>query len=524
MEDVIKNKLDLLANEYLEAFLAFAHKRTSTVNEAEELSQEIALECVKAIHRNKCSENFNAYLWSIAHNTYKRWLHKNRKITLDENIEYIGQISDSSENMLVTLMQTEEMGLLRKKLSFLSSLYRRCLVYFYFEEMSIAEIATKLCISVEMVKFYLSKGRKQLKEAFIMDDTTGEKSYNPSDFSIYYSGIDFSGVNIWKVYQRKLPCQIALICYDKVQNISEISLQTGTPAVYIEDEISLLVESGTIIEQSKGKYRTHFFILKKESLKQVKLQFENLMKTYAPKVIELFTQYLPQLRSSGIFKYEAEDSRYAWHLMTGIIDFDPSLLKLSDADYPVILSCGARAFIFAAEEAKPVWGAGRTPTFLEKCTVYPTDVCIFGKYHHQDELRSVPKAQALYDAYLGETKDTDKELYAELIEQGYILKRGEKLICDVAVTTKKAQKIFDEINAELSTFIQPHCKEIFENLTRIVKATLPPRLKEYAKGYTATEIMFYSTMELLKALYDKGFLIIPEKTAKMPVACYILEK
>ncbi len=78
MNETIKQKLEVLSNEYIEAFLVFAVKRTNNLNEAEELSQEITFECVKAIHNKTNIQNFNAYLWSIAHNTYKRWLYSKK--------------------------------------------------------------------------------------------------------------------------------------------------------------------------------------------------------------------------------------------------------------------------------------------------------------------------------------------------------------------------------------------------------------------------------------------------------------
>jgi len=56
-----------------------------------------------------------------------------------------------------------------------------------------------------------------------------------------------------------------------------------------------------------------------------------------------------------------------------------------------------------------------------------------------------------------------------------------------------------------------------------VKSTIPEQLKAYAKGYTEIWIMMYSGISLYEALYDKGFLTIPEKGDKTPVACYIYE-
>ena len=69
---------------------------------------------------------------------------------------------------------------------------------------SIKDIAAKYSQSEEMIKWYLQKSKKKLKEIYQMEKTFGIKSFNPSDFSVYYSGIDFSRVNVWNLFKRLL--------------------------------------------------------------------------------------------------------------------------------------------------------------------------------------------------------------------------------------------------------------------------------------------------------------------------------
>ena len=71
-----------------------------------------------------------------------------------------------------------------------------------------------------------------------------------------------------------------------------------------------------------------------------------------------------------------------------------------------------------------------------KRQVYPCDVVAFGKIRCQLELRDKKKAQALYDIYIGHLNEEDREIYSELISQGYALKKDKKLYCNVAVSNK----------------------------------------------------------------------------------------
>lgn len=523
-----EEQLHQLQNNYLNAFLAFAIKKINNYEEAEELAQEISYQCVIAIEKGTVRHNFNAFMWSIAHNTFKNWCRRKSKLTLeiDNTTDIYSNISHDIP-IIEKMIHNEECYRIRLELSRLWGFYRETLVCFYYEELTIREIAKKLNISEEMVKFYLRAGKQKLKEATSMD--IGNKSFSPKEFSIYKSAIDFSKVNVWEVFKRKLPCQIAIFCHDLPRTISDISIETGTPAVYVEDEIQLLLDAG-VMKQDKNKYRTNFHIMKSNAMKQVREQFETLYAVYLPAVLEAYEEYLPELKKCNVFRQDAPDYRYTWLWADCIASFDFDGSFTSDGNFPVkgkefpqILSCGSQAFIFAEESQGYPWSSGQTPTELKNCMVWPRDIVIFGEYHHQKELRDPKKAQALYDIYTQNINEEDTVIYTQLIEEGYVVKSDNKLFCNVMVSTKKSRKVFDEINAKLKSMLQPHCKETANGMRRIVKSTIPEQLKEYADGFAFTWISFYSGVYFYEALYNNGFLTIPEKGDNTPVACYIYE-
>ena len=158
--------------------------------------------------------------------------------------------------------------------------------------------------------------------------------------------------------------------------------------------------------------------------------------------------------------------------------------------------------------------------------MWPRDVGILGAYRHQRQLthQNPQKSQALYDLYTGRNSEADIEIYAQLIEEGYAVKQGGQLFCNVAVSTQNARSLFDKINAALQESLSPLCNEIRENINRIVKATLPPQLKKFAKGYRETWLMALSGVLFYEALYEKGFLTIPAEDDCTPIACWIYEK
>ncbi len=70
----IEERTNILIDEYFKAFLSFAIKRCRSYDDAMDLAYEILANCISSINKDLEIENFNAYLWSIAHNTYKRYL------------------------------------------------------------------------------------------------------------------------------------------------------------------------------------------------------------------------------------------------------------------------------------------------------------------------------------------------------------------------------------------------------------------------------------------------------------------
>jgi len=531
----------ILTDEYLKPFYAFAVSRTNNAHEAEELAQEISYQCVVSLNKiNKINEinNLNAFLWSIAHNTYKRWLYKKKNtkfisISMDENIDFVSHIVDMSPHAKIedTFMKSEDMRQIREELSFLTNFYRKTLVCFYYDGMTIAEIGKKLGLSMEMVKFYLQKGKKKLKEAYNMSKEYGEKSFNPSPFTVFRGTLDFCGVDVWGIFKRKLPCQIALVCYDGPKTIDEICLETGTPAAYIEDEIQILLDSELVISPVKDKYRTNFFILKNNALKQLKEQFEKMYSEYAPTVIKTYEKYLPEMKKCDIFKFDAPDKRYVWFFDNMVMDFAGANLDMNTDDY-MTLADGVKGLVYAQEENGIANSKNHAGVYYEKDNIDIHAVSTNMRDYPRLERELVGEAvmnknfktiSALYDIYKGDIKESDKETYAWLIRQNYAFKENGKLFCDIAVHTKKSRELFNKINAELEPVLAPLCKEIYENISRIVSSTIPPQLKEYIHGYTSFEIQHYAGIYFRESLYNKGFLTIPENDDRTPVSCWIDE-
>lgn len=139
--------------------------RTSTREEAQDLSQDILLEIIKSACNLRDDNAFYGFMWGVAGNVYKNWCKKRRRpvyAELDENLPDQGQPVEEQ------LMENDDIALLRRELSLLSEKYRRCAVLYYVEEYPVSKIARTLNITESMVKYLLFKARKKLKEGMNM--------------------------------------------------------------------------------------------------------------------------------------------------------------------------------------------------------------------------------------------------------------------------------------------------------------------------------------------------------------------
>lgn len=158
---------------------AFTVSRVYNKQDAEDLTNDIIVEVLASAERLQNDDAFYGYLWSIAENTFKRYIRNKKRIETEIHTDFVGVCWDTPENKL---LESEELMLLRRELSLLSKQYREVSVKYYIEKKSCAAIANEMSISEEMVKYYLFKTRKILKEGVTMDRKYGEKSYNPGKF------------------------------------------------------------------------------------------------------------------------------------------------------------------------------------------------------------------------------------------------------------------------------------------------------------------------------------------------------
>lgn len=139
-------------NEALLYVFSFCHNRAL----AEDLVQEAYMRAIRYIDEEK--DGFKFWLFKVCRNLYFDTLRKNKKV------EAITSDMPSNESLVDDVIQKDEYRALYKAISLLKDDFREIVRLYYFDSMSVKEIASIVDESVDNVKIKLYRARLKLKD------------------------------------------------------------------------------------------------------------------------------------------------------------------------------------------------------------------------------------------------------------------------------------------------------------------------------------------------------------------------
>ena len=328
-----KEMRDRLINEFAESYMEklfyFCLKKTGGNDEAEDLTQDIALQILTALNKGTVPTSFSAWVWQIARNRYSVWAKekhsRNESVTGSDIGDY--EIEDKSENILDEMIHTEQMALLRRELAFIKSDYRNIVVAYYIENKSVRDIASSLSVSISAVQQRLHRARIILKEGMDMAREFGKRSYNPEE--IVYSNICTAPGELgqpWTLMDPKLNQNIFLACYDNPMTAEELAIEVGVALPYMEDVVRHLT-SQTLLVKNGEKYETNFPIISREAQQKIHFYYEGILPQLIALITEDIDRLMAQYEEAGLCYYGEYQSyeEAKWMLL---MDFYESLYSL----------------------------------------------------------------------------------------------------------------------------------------------------------------------------------------------------
>ena len=99
-----------------------------------------------------------------------------------------------------------------------------------------------------------------------MERNLGQLSYNPKSLIPMYNG---SGPNrFWDFMQSKIRQNIVSACYNDALTVQQISLETGIPLPYLDDEIAELVKYKILIQDGKH-YQSNVIVISADCAEEI---------------------------------------------------------------------------------------------------------------------------------------------------------------------------------------------------------------------------------------------------------------
>lgn len=156
--------IDEIMNKYGQEVLQLVYSYVNNKEVAEDLTQDIFVKCYKSLHTYKGNSNLKTWLWRIAINHCKDYLkswYNKKVIVTEDDFTYMESQKESVEQ---TVIQNAEDRELASAVMSLPIKYREVIYLFYYEELSIKEVATVIEVKENTIKTRLKKAKELLKK------------------------------------------------------------------------------------------------------------------------------------------------------------------------------------------------------------------------------------------------------------------------------------------------------------------------------------------------------------------------
>lgn len=484
--------------QYADAVFSFCLRRTGSIEDARDLSQDILCEALASLQNGKV-ERFEGWLWAIARNCYCRYIRQQKQRPLLMEANLLAGLAEEPQEP-----DADHQAIFQAVHSLAAS-HRDILVDFYVYALSCEQIARRHGLRPETVRSRLFYGREKLWKRW-QTQMNEQHIYSPQNW--YLSG---NGDVDTSLLKRQAVRAILTACYDGLISTEDISLATGIPCLYIEDELPALL-SADVLECQKGKYRTRMIIHRNgfpQSATQLLLEGAASL---AEPLLQTLEACMPRIRQLGFHGCDLPQSRLWWSLIPRLMR---EACEQTRAQNPEMARCafpvhpdGSRGWLCAYESAEGVH------RFFSGCNAYYLAGSHF-RYYWSNQLFSPELNQLLRHL---EAVDLTSARLQDCIHDEALLARCIR--CDVAVKTENGfewnipvftRKELDQLQYLLKGASQnliPCLSPLANRLLRIMKAEIPVHLHDQIKGIFGVE--FNALIDMLcRQLQERGVLETP---------------
>lgn len=250
-----------ITTEFLKPVFGFALKRCKSLEDAEDLTQEITAKIFLALIKRDDIADISKFVWTVAHNCLSNYYRDGNcnfsSVSINDVADFL---YDGSFDMEASLIKQEEIFKLQSEIAYLSKLQRRIVIAYYYENKKQSEIAKELTIPVGTVKWHLFEAKKELKRGMEIMRYSGDLKFNPIKFDMCsFSGKIGTKGDVSNFFRSAISQNIVYSVRNEAKTINRIAEELGVSPVYVEGEVEYLEEYGFLSER-KGKYLCNILI------------------------------------------------------------------------------------------------------------------------------------------------------------------------------------------------------------------------------------------------------------------------
>jgi RNA polymerase sigma factor (sigma-70 family) len=337
--------------KYIEPVFRFCVKRLNNRRDAEDLASEIMVHVLNGVKKYRI-DSLDGWVWRIAHNRYARFIdakNKNALMLPDGDFSDFSEVQDDYD-FVDELIIADEYRQVFKYLHTLSSGYRNIMVDHYIGQQPIKQIARSYGLTETTVKWRLNVSREKIKNR--IGENKMDKVYKRINWNTTTCNGSMAPNKYLYSQAARAICEAA---YEKPLTVEEISLKTGLPTMYIEDEIPRLINGDAIVKDG-GKYATNFIILRLCDKRAMETKFAPLISDIADYFTGLFKEQEVQITQMDFYGSSFTIKRLGYIALPAVLRKKVNAVKkelnLENGPFPPRLDGGYGWFVVDEKETE----------------------------------------------------------------------------------------------------------------------------------------------------------------------------
>lgn len=478
--------------EWAARVLRWARGKTRTTQEAEDLAQSVLMEWLRAVRaqeeRGACVAEPEHLLWRIARfvwckslrpGTYYRCEPLSEKLSAGETPEESAERQDE---------QRRQTAFVRRQIMRLSRIQRETLVWYYLENRTTADIARRLRVSENTVRWHLSDSRKKIREADGKMTST-EFVYCPKKLHVAINGEAYDDRLTREVLDNLLHQNILLRCYAQGQTAQELCDELGVARPYIEDAVNVLLRD-ELLTADGGRVRTNFIITSGAQEEARLAVYDAHKDELSREIVRQLMAHEQEIRAIGFIGCDVPMPRLLWWLIYRCTAALPNPAEMPPRPYHA--DGGAYHLMGFAREPEnrnylawdyngPMYNNGFRWFGLQHFGNSPVQDLFELNQPHMGKLCAllIRLIQADFDPSCV-TAD-EQELLAELLARGFLRKADGSIKPNFCVLTREqVQRLRQEVFLPIVEAVQPAWTRVCNELRTLCKASVPKHLQALA--------------------------------------------